>query len=73
MTYGVIIDGKTYVAEAADDNELVCATCYFGSTFGCFPLIDGELPCNSADNATEGKGLNNMKRVILIHPTKKES
>lgn len=73
MTHGVIIDGETYVAKLAEDNELVCAACYLGSSFGCSPLADGELPCNSADTATEGRGLNNMKRVIFIQPTKKES
>lgn len=70
MTYGVIIDGETYVAEIADDNELVCVYCELWRSFGCDLLPDGELPCNSADTATEGKGLNSMKRVIFAQPVK---
>lgn len=72
MTYGVIIDGETFVAEVAEPT-MGCSYCDL--PVGCCSVHDfGPEPisCFPAFASSNGQRSYHMKRVIFTPPTKKE-
>lgn len=68
MTYGVIINGETYVAERVGSfSDRPCESCDLRGMPVCALAYDLKLPCEPAD-VSEVTGIHHMRRVIFIQP-----